>query len=90
MALAGVHHITIAPALLRELAETLATSLKTVSPFDHTHATFEPQPLLSFRNDEAGYRIAFTRSGNGEGERKLGQVRINMHGPHLKFNTHLA
>jgi transaldolase len=74
MELAGVHHITIAPALLEQLAATPASSISTASLFDQTPATFELYPQRSFVNDEPGFRIAFTRSGNGEGERKLSQV----------------
>ncbi|RDW92355.1 hypothetical protein BP5796_01749 [Coleophoma crateriformis] len=74
MALAGVHHITIAPALLRELAATPASANTTTSLFDSTTTTFEPAGLMSFKDDEAGFRIAFTRSGKGEGERKLSQA----------------
>lgn len=76
MALAGVHHITIAPALLRELAAAPASSNATTSLFDNTPATYEPHPLLAFKDDEAAYRLAFTRSSNGEGERKLSQVSL--------------
>lgn len=74
MELAGVHHITIAPALLEQLAKTSASSLNLVSLFDQTPTTFEACARQSFINDEPGFRIAFTRSGNGEGERKLSQV----------------
>lgn len=74
MELAGVHHMTIAPALLEQLANTPASTLETASLFDQTPATFEPYTGRSFLNDEAAYRMAFTRSGSGEGERKLSQV----------------
>jgi len=74
MALAGVNHITIAPALLQKLATTSGPSGIT-SLFDQLPATFEPHPLILFGKDESAFRIAFTRSGNGEGERKLSQVR---------------
>ena len=78
MQLAGVRHITIAPALLRQLSESPAHSLKTTSLFDDINdvaLALEPYPLLLLGDKEPGYRIAFTRSGNGEGERKLSQVR---------------
>jgi transaldolase len=74
MQLAGVHHITIAPALLRQLSESPAHPLKTTSLFDDTDdiaSALEPYPLLLLRDKEPEYRIALTRSGNGEGERKL-------------------
>lgn len=73
MALAGVDHITIAPALLQELATTPASALATKSLFDG-EAEAVPIATRVFGIDEAGYRIAFTRSANGEGERKLTQV----------------
>lgn len=72
MALAGVHHITIAPGLLKELAAAPASSLSVTSLFDE--AATKAQPFISYKDNEAAYRIAFTRSGKGEGERKLGQV----------------
>lgn len=73
MALAGVDHITIAPALLQELATTPASALATKSLFDG-EAEAVPIATRVFGIDEAGYRIAFTRSANGEGERKLTQA----------------
>ncbi|KUJ23345.1 transaldolase [Mollisia scopiformis] len=72
MVLAGVHHITIAPGLLKELAAAPASSLSVTSLFDE--ATTKALPFVSYKDSEAAYRIAFTRSGNGEGERKLGQA----------------
>jgi transaldolase len=74
MELAGVHHMTIAPALLEQLADTPASTHTTASLFDQTPANFEPYAGKGFVDNEAGYRMAFTRSGNGEGERKLSQV----------------
>jgi transaldolase len=86
MSLSGVQHITISPALLEELATTPASSLGTASLFDQTATTIEPHPLLSFANDEAAFRIALTRRNNGEGDRKLGQVRSNSSGRQEKAN----
>jgi hypothetical protein len=80
MQLAGVHHITIAPLLLAELAATPASSLRVASLFDGDDDAADSLggsgggSALSFVDDEAGYRIAFNRSGNGEGARKLIQV----------------
>jgi transaldolase len=72
MELAGVHHITIAPALLQQLATTPASGLTTKSLFDQAATkVYKGKPFIG---DEAGYRLAFTRSGNGEGERKLSQA----------------
>ncbi len=80
MELAGVHHITIAPGLLQELATTPASTNTTVSIFDESSAKVKSTPYVSYANDEAAYRIAFTRSndGDGEGERKLVQVHFRL------------
>lgn len=76
MALAGVHHITISPPLLRALIATPASSNPTISLFDTPAASnFDAvSPLLKLGEDEPAFRIAFTRSQGGEGERKLGQA----------------
>ncbi|PMD65206.1 transaldolase [Hyaloscypha bicolor E] len=70
MALDGVDHITISPQLLQELVRTPASEKTKASLFD---GEIEVPPMLSFTN-EAEYRIAFTLSGKGEGERKLTQA----------------
>ncbi|TVY69024.1 Transaldolase [Lachnellula suecica] len=72
MELAGVHHITIAPWLLQELAETPVEGNQVASLFDGS--PLEVRKLLNFGSDEKGYRLAFTLSAAGEGERKLGQA----------------
>jgi transaldolase len=72
MALAGVHHITIAPGLLVQLAEAEASANGTTSLFDAVPE--EKDLFVSFKDDEKAFRIAFTRSVGGEGERKLSQV----------------
>jgi transaldolase len=77
MALAGVHYITIAPGLLKELSEKPAAGNETVSLFDEAPKGLKTQELLSFAGDEKAFRIAFTLSGGGEGERKLGQVCLS-------------
>lgn len=74
MALAGVSHLTIAPALLQALADSDVGSNTTASLFDGIPATYEPHPQLFLADDEAAFRIAFVRRDNGEGERKLGQA----------------
>ncbi|QSZ36571.1 hypothetical protein DSL72_006451 [Monilinia vaccinii-corymbosi] len=73
MMLAGVDHITIAPALLRELAATPVEGYAVKSIFDKS---FEGETVPSSMNfaSESDWRIAFTRSGKGEGERKLSQA----------------
>lgn len=74
MALAGVHHITIAPGLLAQLAEASADTNTTISLFDTVSE--DADPFVSYKDNEAAYRIAFTRSLGGEGERKLSQVGL--------------
>lgn len=78
MQLAGVHHITVAPALLRELAATPASGADT--PAAKAHSLFDDAsslahapvpPKLSYVNDEAGWRMAVTRAGKGREEGKL-------------------
>ncbi|OJD29317.1 transaldolase [Diplodia corticola] len=76
MKLAGVQHITIAPALLRELAATQAGA---TSPAAQAHSLFDDPslahapvpPKLSYLNDEAGYRAAITQANKGKEEEKL-------------------
>ncbi|RAL12775.1 transaldolase family protein [Aspergillus homomorphus CBS 101889] len=81
LALAGVHHITIAPGLLQELAHqpgTMTDGSVPASLFDSRDpdpvAAGLPERALSFVNDEAGYRLAFTRDARGESEGKLTQA----------------
>ncbi|PBP28269.1 transaldolase [Diplocarpon rosae] len=76
MELAGVDHITISPGLLQQLSTTPATSDTTISLFDQDPEDLRLKPFVSYADDEAAYRIAFTRSsgGDGEGERKLVQA----------------
>ena len=74
MELAGVHHMTVTAALLEQLANIPASSLSITSLFDQTTASFTPYSGRSLVDYEAGFRIAFTRNGKGEGERKLSQV----------------
>jgi len=74
MALTGVHHITIAPGLLKELAEKPATGNETKSLFDEAPDRLKVVEKLSFAGDEKAFRIAFALSLGGEGERKLVQV----------------
>ncbi|PVH89033.1 transaldolase [Cadophora sp. DSE1049] len=76
MELAGVHHITISPGLLQALASTPASANATVSLFDEAAVKVEVPVFVKYADDQAKYRIAFTRSngGDGEGERKLVQA----------------
>lgn len=72
MSLAGVQHITIAPPLLQALADAPPTD-EYRSLFSSVSVPAEQQPAkkLSFIRDEAGFRMAVTRSGGGAQEKKL-------------------
>ncbi|KAI9641932.1 hypothetical protein NHQ30_009801 [Ciborinia camelliae] len=74
MMLAGVDHITIAPSLLRELAATPAEGYNVKSLFDRGNKEEDVSQILQFGDNESEWRMAFTRSGKGEGERKLSQA----------------
>ncbi|KAL4740030.1 hypothetical protein BDV11DRAFT_214767 [Aspergillus similis] len=71
-ALAGAHHITIAPGLLQQLSLPVSGPLPG-SLFDSETPSPSPE-TISYVNDEAGYRVAFSRSDNGAGEKKLVQA----------------
>lgn len=77
MELAGAHHITIAPGLLHELASTAASTNTAASLFDLEADAVDAAPFVSYKDDEKAYSAAFAGSngGDGEGERKLVQVR---------------
>lgn len=78
MLLAGVNHITIAPALLRELASTEIedSTANLPSLFDEVEISPEQIPSrLSFVEDEEAFRMAVTRDKQGVNEGKLTQVR---------------
>ncbi|ESZ96602.1 transaldolase [Sclerotinia borealis F-4128] len=79
MMLAGVDHITIAPALLRELAATSIQGYEVKSLFDGDLEVENVPLLMEFANYESGWRLDFTRSGKGEGERKLSQRPMGIH-----------
>ncbi|TGO86921.1 hypothetical protein BPOR_0266g00040 [Botrytis porri] len=74
MTLAGVDHITIAAALLRDLAATAVEGYEVKSLFDGHEREEAQSTALNFDNDESLWRISFTRSGKGEAERKLSQA----------------
>ncbi|MCJ1451354.1 hypothetical protein MMC28_001690 [Mycoblastus sanguinarius] len=77
MLLAGVDHITIAPALLRELASTevngSTVGLPSLIDKVETSADLFP-PRLSYVDDEPAFRMAMTRDKNGTNEAKLVQA----------------
>ncbi|KAL4993725.1 hypothetical protein BDV10DRAFT_198094 [Aspergillus recurvatus] len=72
-ALAGAHHITIAPGLLLQLSTPVSGPLP-ASLFDSGPPSPGPKAMVSYVNDEAEYRIAFSRSDNGSGGKKLVQA----------------
>lgn len=78
MRLAGVHHITVSPRLLAELAATpavlaSATVVDTPSTWFSEHHADDASPVdySHVVRDEDAYRMAYTRSKGGENERKL-------------------
>jgi transaldolase len=74
MELAGVHHITIAPGLLRELADEMVGDNTVVSIFEKAPVGFRVASKMSFRDDEEGYQKAFKEAIGGEAVRKLDDV----------------
>lgn len=79
MKLSGVHHITLSPPLLAELANTDARLLSPVQGgpvafFDEEENVPDNTSYDAIINDEAAYRIAYARSKAGANEAKLTQV----------------
>ncbi|KAL9610233.1 MAG: hypothetical protein Q9167_005055 [Letrouitia subvulpina] len=77
LAIAGVDSLTIAPALLRTLSEAdeLEETVKDLSLFEKEDSTKAKQiEHLSFVNDEAGFREAFSKANGGQGVTKTQQV----------------
>ena len=70
MALAGVHHLTVSPPLLEQLASTLASEPKSESLFDINSYQTLPVPSISF--DDRQKFLTLLKEGNGDG--KLAQV----------------
>ncbi|KAK7987104.1 hypothetical protein PG996_006295 [Apiospora saccharicola] len=75
MMLAGAHHITVSPPLLKKLAETPA------NPWEgDTGSVFNKKTETSFADyskivdDESSWRLAFTRSAGGQSEGKIIQA----------------
>jgi len=78
MQLAGVHHITVSPVLLAELASTPAEPWAGQAVVGETFraapvATNKPLPKATV-DDESEWRLAFTRSDTGKSEAKLSQA----------------
>ena len=80
MKLAGSDHITVSPPLLAELARTPVgpgsdSQVLWMRNTDGSQNTGTGDlELKRLCTDEAGWRMAFTRSKKGESERKLGQA----------------
>ncbi|RYP82589.1 hypothetical protein DL770_005554 [Monosporascus sp. CRB-9-2] len=78
MRLAGAHHITVAPPLLRKLAETPANPWEgdTGSVFSRDHGADEEVfgDYGCIVEDEGAWRLAFTRSQGGRAEGKIVQA----------------
>ena len=76
MALAGAHHITIAPPLLRELSTTEASGYDSKIPnvFDVEVRYEQLHALMSFADNEAAFRTALSNNDNGSNEAKMIQV----------------
>ncbi|KAK8133152.1 Transaldolase [Apiospora kogelbergensis] len=74
MMLAGAHHITVSPPLLKKLSETPANPWEgdTGSVFQGAEGSFADYSAIV--NDESAWRLAFTRSANGQSEGKIIQA----------------
>ena len=82
MALSGVHHITISPVLLRQLSEPVETGRSWPSVIHaRTGSSVQSKDYVSFKDNEAAFRIAFSRREAGEGEWKLIQVSSSLQVP---------
>ncbi|KAF2089635.1 transaldolase [Saccharata proteae CBS 121410] len=78
MMLAGADHITVAPGLLRELARIEVdgeTERRFPSMYDDDVLEAEEVPgKMSWLDDEAGWRMGFTRANGGREEVKIVQA----------------
>ena len=74
MALAGTHHMTISPPLLKELSSKVPSSTETVES-EFSKPNNKPPGLMTFADDEPAFRMALTRNKANEPERKMIQVR---------------
>ncbi|KAK7913894.1 hypothetical protein PG985_011597 [Apiospora marii] len=74
MTLAGAHHITVSPPLLKKLAETPANPWEgdTGSVFQKSESSFADYSTSV--EDEGAWRLAFTRSAEGKSEGKIIQA----------------
>lgn len=73
MSLSGVDHITIAPRLLRALAD-LKIAKQPTSLFDHDAKDKIPIDLDGVGDDQDRFQMAVTREHGGDEQRKLTQA----------------
>ncbi|ETS73126.1 hypothetical protein PFICI_15071 [Pestalotiopsis fici W106-1] len=75
MLLAGAHHITVSPPLLKKLAETPANPWEgeTGKVFNEVNMSLLDE-YSHIPRDEPSWRLAFTRSANGQSEVKIIQA----------------
>ena len=71
--LAGVHHLTISPHLLAQLAKPLPNDVVN-SLFDVASTEPIPEPGTSYMNDPGKYLITFARDQGGASQAKLTEV----------------
>ncbi|KAK6860667.1 transaldolase [Apiospora arundinis] len=76
MMLAGAHHITVSPPLLKKLSETPANPWEgdTGSVFQKKTGDDAFADYSAIVEDESAWRLAFTRSANGQSEGKIIQA----------------
>lgn len=76
--LAGVHHVTISPILLTELARLDATAadnnLGEYFAVTQPPGSLDPTKYSTILENESSWRLAFTRSGFGTSEGKIIQA----------------
>lgn len=70
--LAGVDHLTIAPALLAQLTQPYAGNVQSL--FDIAPTLPIPAKGVSFINDYGSFQITFARDQGGASQRKLTEV----------------
>ena len=80
MKLAGAHHLTISPPLLRQLADTARTNAYNAHPslFDLTEEELEAPPRHRLNDNEEEFRMAFTLDHWGANEVKQIQASLTL------------
>lgn len=74
LSLSGVDHITIAPRLLQELADTKVDTYPSKSLFDGQATEGITADLHGLADNEARFKMAVTREHGGDEERKMSQA----------------